>query len=428
MSNIDLFFLALLFFAGVILYMRLKNKITDLLTGFARPDDRLNEFSTLLPVIDKSKCTGCSLCAESCPENVLGMIRGKAVVIDRKACLGHGACFQACQFNAISLEAGKLKRGAELPHVYENFESVTRGVFIAGEAGGMGILENVAEQAIKAVENIVRSLRTDLQPEYDLVIAGAGTAGIAAALTAKKHNLRFVVIEQDMIGSAFLEEPLKKFSGNAILNLPLAGTVCIKNWTGKQIANFLTNVILRYRIPVQVNCKITSFSKQNGGFNVFTSDDKVFNTAFVLLATGRQGMATQAYIPGEKLRKVLHGFSDFDTLAGRKVFVTGPVMKAVRSALLLADKNEVTLSCPEEILDNISPLMSKNLGTAVLKGKIRILFRTKLLRIEENYVTLRSMKGNLKIDNDLVCIYDQKESAGELIHADQEVYDEVLIT
>ena len=73
-------------------------------------------------------------------------------------CIGHGACFHACPTEAISLRIGTEKRGVELPHVNQNFETNVPGIFIAGELGGMGLIKNAVEQGRQAVENIVKTL------------------------------------------------------------------------------------------------------------------------------------------------------------------------------------------------------------------------------------------------------------------------------
>ena len=54
------------------------------------------------------------------------------------------------------LRIGTEKRGVELPHVNQNFETNVPGIFIAGELGGMGLIKNAVEQGRQAVENIVK--------------------------------------------------------------------------------------------------------------------------------------------------------------------------------------------------------------------------------------------------------------------------------
>ena len=49
---------------------------------------------------------------------------------------------------------GTEKRGVDLPHVNQRFQSNIPGIYIAGELGGMGLIKNAVEQGKQAVINI----------------------------------------------------------------------------------------------------------------------------------------------------------------------------------------------------------------------------------------------------------------------------------
>ncbi len=59
-------------------------------------------------------------------KDILGIVNGKATTINASQCIGHGACFHACPTEAISLHIGTEKRGVDLPHINERFESNVR--------------------------------------------------------------------------------------------------------------------------------------------------------------------------------------------------------------------------------------------------------------------------------------------------------------
>ena len=88
----------------------------------------------------------------------------------------------------------------ELPHVSQNFETNVPGIFIAGELGGMGLIKNAVEQGRQAVENLVKTVNKNHNADYDLIIIGAGPAGISGSLTAKKNGLKFLLLDQDTLG------------------------------------------------------------------------------------------------------------------------------------------------------------------------------------------------------------------------------------
>ena len=74
----------------------------------------LTEPSSLHPLIDLNKCLCAGSCVSACPEEAIGIIKGKAVLIHPTLCIGHGACQTACPHQAISLVFGTEKRGMDI--------------------------------------------------------------------------------------------------------------------------------------------------------------------------------------------------------------------------------------------------------------------------------------------------------------------------
>ena len=152
---------------------------------------------SLHPYIDPYKCMGSGACVEACPEHdVLALVDGRGTLINPARCIGHGMCQAACPVDAITLVFGTEKRGVDIPHVTGTYETNVPGVYIAGELGGMGLIRNAVSQGKLAAQNIAKSLTSENRKELlDLVIVGAGPAGIAAGLQAKKDGLKFILVD-----------------------------------------------------------------------------------------------------------------------------------------------------------------------------------------------------------------------------------------
>ena len=56
--------------------------------------------------LNHAKCTGCGMCTEVCPHNVLSLSNGKVKIIDKDACMECGACALNCPFSALSVKPG----------------------------------------------------------------------------------------------------------------------------------------------------------------------------------------------------------------------------------------------------------------------------------------------------------------------------------
>ncbi len=204
---------AIICLAVVVIYLRKKSRESKTVDEKIKKakEAGLHEPVSLHPYIDVNSCIQTGACIAACPEHdILGIRNGKATIINASQCIGHGACFHACPTGAITLRIGTEKRGVDLPHVSQSFETNVQGIFIAGELGGMGLIKNAVEQGRQAVDNIVKVIKKNHKATYDLIIIGAGPAGISGCLAARKHGLKFLLLEQDTLGGTVFTFPGKK--------------------------------------------------------------------------------------------------------------------------------------------------------------------------------------------------------------------------
>ncbi len=375
--------------------------------------DGMYEPVSLHPVIDENSCIRTGACVAACPEHdILGIKDGKAVTINASKCIGHGACFHACPTQAITLCIGTEKRGVELPHVNQNFETNVDGIFIAGELGGMGLIKNAVEQGKQAVDNIVKSLRKTHEATYDLVIVGAGPAGISASLAAKKHNLNFLTLEQDTLGGTIFTFPRQKVVMTSAMDLPLYGKVKLFETSKTALLDLWHSALSKNNITVRENAKVETITPVNGHFNLALLTGEQITAKTVLLTIGRRGTPRKLGVEGEIQEKVAYRLLEPEDIKAKNIMVVGGGDSAIESALLLADENNVTLSYRGEVFSRIKAKNSEKIKEAIDQGKIKLLFNTTPLYINKDSVVLSTnTEGEeLYIENDLVYIF----AGGEL--------------
>jgi thioredoxin reductase (NADPH) len=415
-ENIFIYSLAaILCLVVVIIYLRKKSKESKIVEEKIKiaKDVGLYEPVSLHPYIDVNACIQTGACIAACYEHdIIGIRNGKATIINASQCVGHGACFHACPTEAISLRIGTEKRGVDLPHVNVNFETNVPGIFIAGELGGMGLVKNAVEQGKQATENIVKSLKKDHKGSYDLIIIGAGPAGISACLTAKKNGIRFLLLEQDTLGGTVYTFPRKKIVMTSPMDLPLFGKIKLFETSKSELLNLWQTVLTKNKISVQENSKVESIVREDGIFKVTTINKEQITCANILLAIGRRGTPRKLGIPGEMSEKVAYRLLEPEGISGKDILVVGGGDSAIESALLLADENHVVLSYRNEVFNRIKPKNSMALNTSVAAGKLEVRLNTNLISIEDEYITLTIGKGGeqVRLKNDLVYIF----AGGEL--------------
>jgi thioredoxin reductase/ferredoxin len=375
--------------------------------------DGMYEPVSLHPVIDENSCIRTGACIVACPEHdIIGIKDGKATTINASKCIGHGACFLACPTEAIILCIGTEKRGVELPHVNQNFETNVPGIFIAGELGGMGLIKNAVEQGKQAVENIIKTFPKSHQASYDLVIIGAGPAGIAAALTAKKHNLNFLILEQDSLGGTVYTFPRQKIVMTSAMDLPLYGKVKLFETNKAALLDLWNAALEKNNITIREHTKVESVTPENGHFIIETLLGERITAKTVLLAIGRRGTPRKLGIHGEIQEKVAYRLLEPEDVSDKNIMVIGGGDAAIESALLLADHNNVTLSYRNDSFNRLKSKNSEKIKEAMISGLIKVLFNTNPITINADSVVLAtSNEGEeLYVENDLVYIF----AGGEL--------------
>ena len=401
---------------GLILYYIRKQKHkTQLITEKIEiaKNDGTYEPVSLYPVVDTSRCINSGACIKACPEHdILGIQNGKATIINAAQCIGHGACFRACPVEAISLWIGTERRGVELPHVSPDFETNVPGIFIAGELGGMGLIRNAVTQGREAVESIIKKIDKNHKATYDLVIVGAGPAGISATLAAKKAGLKTLTLEQDTLGGTVYTYPRSKIIMTHPMDLPLYGKVKLKETSKDELLNLWIKVLQENNISIQENTKIEAINRVGNEFEIETLNGEKITTKTVLLALGRRGTPRKLGVEGEMSQKVAYRLLEPELIQNKKVLVVGGGDSAVESALLLANENTVTLSYRSEKFSRLKTKNAELIKSAALTGLVDIQYSTEVIAINEKQVHLinKITNENIAIDNDMVYIF----AGGEL--------------
>ena len=369
---------------------------------------------SLHPYIDLDTCIGSAACVAACPEkDILGLINNKAVVIRASNCIGHGACFHSCPVEAISLRIGTESRGVDLPHINENFETNMKGIFIAGELGGMGLIKNSVEQGQQAITNMLKKVKPSKEGVLDVVIIGAGPAGISASLAAKKHGLSALVLEQNSLGGTVYTFPRSKIVMTSPMNLPLYGKVKLYDTSKDELLKLWNTVIKENELEICEHTKAEDIIPQpDDTFKIITAAGDEFICNNVLLAIGRRGSPRKLNIPGENSLKVAYRLLEPERISGKRIVVIGGGDSAIESALLLKDDNDVTLSYRKDKFSRIKAKNKEKIFDAMENKSLKVIFNSNLISIHEQSVIIR-ITGEEEphlLENDQVYIF----AGGEL--------------
>lgn len=364
----------------------------------------LSQPASLHPVINASLCIGCRSCISACPEqDVLGLIRDKAELVNPSNCIGHGACRTACPMHAISLVFGTAERGVDIPLLSPEFETSVPGIYIAGELGGMGLIRNAVEQGRQAMEAIARAGRNG-QP-IDVLIIGAGPAGIAATLAASQLGLRYLTVEQDSLGGTVAHFPRGKVVMTAPVTLPVIGKMNFREVSKEKLLGFWQDVIDRSKIDIRFNERVEAIRQTGDALEVRTSRESHIVSS-VLLAIGRRGTPRKLGVPGEDATKVVYRLTDPEQYKGMRILVVGGGDSAIEAAADLAGQpgTTVTLSYRSEVFSRVKEKNRNRIGDLASSDRIRLLMPSSVMAIRETEVDIELHGESVTLQNDAVII------------------------
>ena len=362
------------------------------------------------PHIDTEQCIGCQLCTTVCPEgDVLAMLGGKAVIVNGYKCIGHGLCAEVCPVGAMTMVRATPSMGADMPYMTEEYETSIPNLFIIGELGGLALIKNAVNQGREAIDTIRgRVAGGPMIPDiYDVLIVGAGPAGISASLRAIENKLNYLTIEQDEIGGTVAKYPRQKLVMTSPVEFPMYGSFKKTELSKENLLAFWNQILERADFKVRTGEKVEDIRKGNDGiFEIGTSKGR-YRARAVVLALGRTGTPRKLGVKGEELPKVMYRLIEADHYVNRKILVVGGGDSAIEAAMGLGHQhgNTVTLSYRKEAFSRIKERNAKRIEECIRAGKVSVVFNSMPVEFKPDSVLLEVNGGIQEIPNDFVWIF-----------------------
>ncbi len=364
------------------------------------------------PQIDANSCIGCATCTTVCPEgDVLAMLGGKAAIVNGYKCVGHSLCAEACPVGAITMVMASPGMSADLPVLSAQQETNVPNLFIAGELGGLALIKNAINQGRDCVDTVtsrMNGLRGSSTPGVlDLLVVGAGPAGISASLRAMERKLSYLTIEQDEVGGTVAKYPRQKLVMTSPVELPLYGEFKKKELSKEELIALWKSLLARPDFTVRTGEKVEDIQKGADGIFTIVSNKSQYRARAVILGLGRAGNPRKLGVKGEELPKVMYRLIETDHYINKRILVVGGGDSAVEAAMGLANQkgNRVTLSYRKEGFGRIKERNAQRVQEYMRSGKVEVLFNSLPTEFRQDKALLQINGGVREIPNDYVWIF-----------------------
>ena len=261
----------------------------------------------------------------------------------------------------------------------------------------------------------------------DLIIIGAGPAGISAAYEAKKHNLDYLVIEKGLIGNTIYNYPvgLTVFSTTNELEFEPGGLKPAREKpTREELLSYYVRFVLDNELNVQTEESVESVKAVEDPIDstdsivstdsfLVKTDKGSYEARNVLFAIGAMDYPRKLNVPGEELPKVYDHFRETYPWVKKRALIIGGGNSAGEAALFLAGEGaDTTLAIFRSDWENNDPKqgcikywVKQPLEDELKNHCLKLFFLGKVLEITEHTVVLEDESGERDVlPNDVVFV------------------------
>jgi thioredoxin reductase (NADPH) len=259
--------------------------------------------------------------------------------------------------------------------------------------------------------------------QLDLLIIGAGPAGLSAADSAAKEGLTYIVIEKGTIANTIRQYPVGRtmFSTPNELEMSEGSLHPVRDKpTREELLSHYIHFVLDHDLHITTGEEVTDIARNDAdGFIVhtrcrgFQEQEKNYHARAVLFAFGAMEHPRLLNIPGEDLPKVHHRFVEPYPYVRKEALVVGGGNSAAEAALFLSEEGaRTTMAIWRDDWENRDPKagamkhwVRSPLEREIAEGRLRVILYKDIDEITPHSVKLTTEAGeSMTIANDVVFV------------------------
>ncbi len=285
------------------------------------------------------------------------------------------------------------------PVIGRGNESNVKGLHVIGDLAGAPVIKLAMAQGVDVVDHLAAqncrgTQGDDLAGEpLDVLIVGAGAAGLNAALRAQERGLSYVLLEKEKIANTIDNFPEGKWVYAEPDDRPPKGKLWLDGARKEDLIERWHAIVDDNGLDVRTEEPLERLEKGSDGVFTAATPKGTYRARKVVLATGQRGNPRKLGVPGEDAERVYHSLYSPRKYSGEQILVVGGGNSAVEAALTLSEKNNVVLSYRGGDFSRLFKDNRRRLDEAIADGRIEAVLHSNVKRFEPGQAVLEVDRG-----------------------------------
>ena len=290
--------------------------------------------------------------------------------------------------NIFETASGEFNR----PELSHNLESNVPGMYVVGDLAGAPVIKLAMEQGYETIEKLSSLKKSNSKEIVDIIIIGAGAAGLNAALAANEKGFSTIVFEKEKIANTIENFPEGKWVYAEPDEKPAKGKLWLNGAQKEDLVARWNQIVDENRLDVRIDEAVVNIKKENNVFNVKTTKG-TYKSQKVILASGQRGNPKKLAVSGEDQEHVYHRLYSPKKYKNENIVVVGGGNSAIEAAITLSQQNKVILSYRGEKFERVFKDNLANLNKAMAAGQIEILLNSKIKEFRKDTVSIEILNN-----------------------------------
>ncbi|KAA6230081.1 FAD-binding protein [Campylobacter sp. LR264d] len=222
--------------------------------------------------------------------------------------------------------------------------------------------------------------------KVDLIVIGAGPAGIGCAVEAKLANKEVLLLEK---GGQICQTLMQFYKDGKRVDKAYKGCdgtnhghIPFEDGTKESTIETFEKALKDNNIEIEFSSEVESVKKDENGF-ILSTGKGVYQCKNIIVAIGRMGRPNKPdYKLPSSLAKVIN-YNANSVQSGENILIVGGGNSAAEYAVDLANSNKVCLCYRKDKFTRLNDINLQNINDAVSKGKVELKLGIDIVEVED---------------------------------------------